>query len=472
MQISSVSRLEMAETYSPYLFQCLQEVCDRAQETSGTIGRIPQRAAHRDARQKILTEGWDTLLNYTLFLDTNALLNLQDAAFNENFIISQKTLEEIENIKSSGLKDNEIKYKARKIAHLLDENYGKYTVIRYDTETRNILQDFFLDETPDNIILSTAYQCNKRSPVLVCTEDLDCRFISREIFGLKTKSMADLDLIKNIDDYKGYQDVTLSDQEMSDFYLHQNENRFGCIKNEYLIVRKSDGEVVDYRRWNGSEYVSLSYKQVNSHFLGKIKPRNPQQTLAFDMLQNKDMTIKVISGCFGSGKDIVMLSNALRFVEDGKYDKLIYIRNAIGVKDANEIGYIPGDKSSKLRPYAMVLADHLGGETGLDMQIMSGNIEVEHLGYIRGRDLKNSIIYCSEAENLTKEHVQLLIGRVGEGSTLWMNGDFKQTDSYIFRNNNGLLSVVKKLSGNEKFGYVHFEKTERSETAAMADLLD
>ena len=83
-------------------------------------------------------------MNYTLFLDTNALLNLQDAAFNENFIISQKTLEEIENIKSSGLKDNEIKYKARKIAHLLDENYGKYTVIRYDTETRNILQDFFL----------------------------------------------------------------------------------------------------------------------------------------------------------------------------------------------------------------------------------------------------------------------------------------------------------------------------------------
>ena len=38
-------------------------------------------------------------MEYKLFLDTNALLNLQDAAFKENFIISQKTLEEIENIK-------------------------------------------------------------------------------------------------------------------------------------------------------------------------------------------------------------------------------------------------------------------------------------------------------------------------------------------------------------------------------------
>ena len=412
------------------------------------------------------------LLEYKLFLDTNALLNLQGAAFKENFIISQKTLEEIENIKSSGLKDTEIKYKARKIAHLLDEYYGSYIVKKYDSDVKNVLQLLTLDETPDNIILATAYIVNKETPVLVCTDDLNCRFIAREIFGLKTKGSYDLDLIKNVDEYKGYKEVTLSDSEMSDFYLHQNSNPFGCIRNEYLIVRKSDGEVVDYRRWDGAEYVALSYKQVNSHFLGKIKPRNPQQTLAFDMLQNKEMTIKVISGRFGSGKDYVMLGNALKLVEDGKYDKLIYIRNAIGVKDANDIGFIPGDKNLKLRPYAMVLADHLGGETGLDLQIMSGNIEVEHLGYIRGRDLKNSIIYCSEAENLTKEHVQLLIGRVGEGSSLWMNGDFKQTDSYIFRNNNGLLSTVKKLAGHEKFGYIRFEKTERSETAAMADLLD
>ena len=411
-------------------------------------------------------------MEYKLFLDTNALLNLQGAVFKENFIISQKTLEEIENIKSSGLKDNEIKYKARKIAHLLDEYYGSYIVKKYDSDVKNVLQLLTLDETPDNIILATAYIVNKETPVLVCTDDLNCRFIAREIFGLKTKGSYDLDLIKNVDEYKGYKEVTLSDSEMSDFYLHQNDNPFGCIRNEYLIVRKSDGEVVDYRRWDGAEYVALSYKQVNSHFLGKIKPRNPQQTLAFDMLQNKEMTIKVISGRFGSGKDYVMLGNALKLVEDGKYDKLIYIRNAIGVKDANDIGFIPGDKNLKLRPYAMVLADHLGGETGLDLQIMSGNIEVEHLGYIRGRDLKNSIIYCSEAENLTKEHVQLLIGRVGEGSSLWMNGDFKQTDSYIFRNNNGLLSTVKKLAGHEKFGYIRFEKTERSETAAMADLLD
>ena len=411
-------------------------------------------------------------MEYKLFLDTNALLNLQESAFKEDFFISQKTLEEIENIKSSNKKDGEIKCKARLISHLLDKYYGKYTVIRTDSSIKKVLTDFDLEETPDNIILATAYVCNQSHPILVCTDDLNCRFISRNIFNIYTKGINEINLVKNIDEYTGYKDITLSDEEMSDFYLHMTENKFDSLVNEYLIIRKSDGEIVDYRKWNGEEYTALSWKQINSHFLGKIKPRNPQQVIAFDMLQNKDETIKVISGRFGSGKDYIMIANALKLIEDGKYDKLLYVRNAIGVKDAQEIGYLPGDKNSKLRPYAMVLADHLGGETGLDMQIMSGNIEIEHLGYIRGRDIKNTIIYCSEAENLTKEHVQLLIGRVGRGSSLWMNGDFCQTDSHIFRINNGLLSTVQKLAGHEKFGYVQLEKTERSETAAMADLLD
>lgn len=412
-------------------------------------------------------------MEYTLFLDTNALLNLQKEAFKEFFVISQKTLEEIENIKTSSRKDGEVKYQARAIARLLKEHKNEYTVVPISTGIKQIISDLYLEESPDNIILASAFYYNKNvSPVIVCTDDLNCSFISSDIFKLPTKSVNEINLVKNIDEYKGYKDITLSDEEMSYFYLHTEENIYDSLVNEYLIIRKSDGEVVDYRKWNGEEYVVASYKTINSYYIGKIKPRNPQQVLAFNMLQDKDETIKVISGKFGSGKDYLMIANALKLIEEGKFDKLIYIRNAIGVKDANELGFLPGSKLEKLLPYAMPLADHLGGESGLEMQMMAGKVEIEHLGYIRGRDIKNSIIYVSEAENLTKEHVQLLIGRVGEGSALWMNGDFKQTDSALFRMNNGLMSTVQKLAGHEKFGYVQLRKTERSETAAMADLLD
>ena len=412
-------------------------------------------------------------MEYTLFLDTNALLSLGENAFKEKFIIAQKTLEEIENIKVSNSKDGEVKYKARQISRLLDKHDGEYDVVLYSTKIKEIIESYFLSETPDNIILASAYYYNSNvSEVLVCSDDLNCKFISRNIFRLPTKGVSDINLVKNLDEYLGYKELTLSDEEMSYFYCHTNENIYDCILNEYLIIKKSDGEVVDYRKWDGSEYRAISYKQINSAFMGKIKPLNPQQVLAFDMLQNKDQTIKVVSGKFGTGKDMIMIANALKLIEEGKFDKLIYIRNAVDVKDSSAIGFLPGSKDEKLRPYAMPLADHLGGETGLDMQIMAGNIEIEHLGYIRGRDLKNAIVYCSEAENLTKEHVQLLIGRIGSGSSLWLNGDFKQTDSAVYRMNNGLLSAVQKLAGHEKFGYVQLLKTERSETAAMADLLD
>ena len=120
----------------------------------------------------------------------------------------------------------------------------------------------------------------------------------------------------------------------------------------------------------------------------------------------------------------------------------------------------------------MSVADHVGGTCGLEILISEDKIEVQHLGFIRGRDIKNSIIISSEAENLTKEHVQLLIGRVGQGSELWLNGDNKQTDKEIFKTSSGLKIAIEKLKGQKLFGYVHLEKSERSETARLADLLD
>ena len=79
-----------------------------------------------------------------LFLDTNALLNLGENAFKERFIIAQKTLEEIENIKISSNKDNEIKYKARNIARLLDAYENGYDVIAYSPEIKHIIDNHFM----------------------------------------------------------------------------------------------------------------------------------------------------------------------------------------------------------------------------------------------------------------------------------------------------------------------------------------
>lgn len=102
----------------------------------------------------------------------------------------------------------------------------------------------------------------------------------------------------------------------------------------------------------------------------------------------------------------------------------------------------------------------------------SEQFEILHLGCIRGRDIRDAIIICSEAENLTREHVQLLISRVGENSEIWFNGDLQQVDGHAFVRDNGLEALVETLGGNPLFGCVELAKTERSETAALSSLFD
>ena len=274
-------------------------------------------------------------------------------------------------------------------------------------------------------------------------------------------------------DYKGYIEYVFpTEQDMAQFYEKVTENSLDLKINQYALLYSPDDNLVDRVKWNGEKYVSVSFRNINNDFVGKVKPRNVQQELAFDMLQNDDITIKVLVGGFGTGKDFVMISNAIQLLKNNKFERLVWVRNNVEVKNTNPLGALPDGIFQKLLPYAMPLADHLGGMAGLEMFVNQGRIEIQHLGFMRGRDIKNSIIYCSEAENMTKEHIQLLIGRVGEGSALWLNGDFKQTDMRVFDENNGLYRLIEKLQGNKLFGVVQLIKTERSETAALADLLD
>lgn len=120
----------------------------------------------------------------------------------------------------------------------------------------------------------------------------------------------------------------------------------------------------------------------------------------------------------------------------------------------------------------MPFCDHCGGLDGIIRLMEQGQLEVIPLGFLRGRSIRNSIIYSMESENLTKEHIQLMMGRVDEGSQLWMDGDIKQRDRIAFEKSKGLETMVERLAGNRYFGYVHLEKSERSAASALADLLD
>ena len=404
-----------------------------------------------------------------LFYDTNALLELGEIAFKEEFFISQKTLEEIESIKVSSNKDAEVKYKARRLTKLLNRYRDKYDVITVNLKTLELIDSYLLDRTPDNIICATAKVLSETEDIIFVTGDLSARNIASKIFELDVKSVERLNIVTSIEDYNGYRVVKAED--VAEIYQDVKTNVLDCKINEFILVENED-EIVDIMTWTGREYRHIRYDDIENDFMGKVKPRNILQKVAFDIIQNKDITIKIVTGSYGTGKDFIMLANAINMIRRGEYSKLIWIRNNVEVKDSNAIGYLPGSMESKLLPYAMIIADQLGGLEALEEAMETGVVELQHIGFVRGRSYNNAIIYCSEAENMTKEQVKLLIGRVGENSALWMNGDYHQVDANVFKSNNGLISCVERLSGNSRFGYVKLSKVERSETARIADLLD
>lgn len=228
---------------------------------------------------------------------------------------------------------------------------------------------------------------------------------------------------------------------------------------------------VDKYKWQDGKHKNIYKKPLDSTQMGKIRAKNIEQELVIDMLLDEATTVKVITGTWGSGKTFLTCCTAYQMIQAGKFDRIVWIRNNIEVKDTNSIGFLPGSYIEKMSVWAMPLADHVGGKDELDKQIAFGKIEIEHLGFLRGRDIRNSIIFCSEAEHLTREHVRLIISRVAEGSILILEGDCAQIDTKAFEKDNGLIAAIDKLRGNPLFAYVHLQHSVRSETAKLADLL-
>lgn len=281
-----------------------------------------------------------------------------------------------------------------------------------------------------------------------------------------------------MDRYKGYYEVILNEDEQAEIYSNEaiRADIIGAhcslVENCYYLVMDDKGELVDTFCYQKSTMRAVRFLTLGGNYTGIIKPRNPHQLLAFDMLKDTTSQIKLITGKFGTGKTLALVNGALEMLERGKIDKIYWVRNNVQVKDTDPLGALPGDAHDKMLPYLGPFFDHAGGVEGVRRLIEDDKLEVIPLGFLRGRSLRKSIVISSEAENLTKEQIQLLIGRIDEGSQLWIDGDLKQRDRTIFEKSAGLETLIERLKNEELFAYVHLEKTERSAVAALADKLD
>ncbi|WP_174733788.1 PhoH family protein [Mesobacillus harenae] len=438
-------------------------------------------------------------------LDTNVLL--QDPfsifSFEDNeVIIPAVVLEEVDSKKRYM---DEIGRNARQVSRLIDglretgklhekiplENGG---AIRIELNHRSFqqLQDIFVEKTNDNRILAVAKNLSLEEqtrengrPVILVSKDALVR-VKADAIGLQAEDFLS-DRVVEIDDiYAGFTEVFL-EKELLDSFYEKGELRTKEISgqsfypNQFLIIKGLNGNstsalgMVDKSR----EMVKkLIFDHENRQIWG-IRARNVQQIMALELLLRQDIPLITLTGRAGTGKTLLALASGLLQTEDmGYYKKLLVARPIVPV--GKDLGFLPGEKEEKLRPWMQPIFDNLEflfntkkpGELDAILAGM-GSIEVEALTYIRGRSIPDQFIIIDEAQNLTKHEVKTILTRVGERSKIVLMGDPDQIDHpYLDAYNNGLTYIVEKFKDQAIAGHIKLIKGERSPLAQLAaDLL-
>lgn len=181
-----------------------------------------------------------------------------------------------------------------------------------------------------------------------------------------------------------------------------------------------------------------NYKGATSKPTSGLVPRTPKQKDLLDALKQSSQVF--VLGPAGTGKTYVTATYAADLYTLKEIDKVVITRPHIAV--GKDIGFLPGTLEEKTYPWALpvldVLQKHLG-KGAVETGIKNGNIEMAPLALMRGRSFDNSFIIVDEAQNITTHELKMLLTRVGEGSTVVLNGDIQQSD---LKEADGLSKVI------------------------------
>ena len=181
-----------------------------------------------------------------------------------------------------------------------------------------------------------------------------------------------------------------------------------------------------------------TYKGASAKKTSGIVPRTDNQGKLLQALTNSSQVF--ILGPAGTGKTYVTATYAADQYTLKEVDKIVVTRPHVAV--GKELGFLKGDLHEKTMPWALpvldVLEKHLG-KGAVETGIKNGNIEMAPLALMRGRSFDNAFIVVDEAQNITAHELKMLLTRVGEGSTIVLNGDAQQSD---LKEADGLSKVI------------------------------
>lgn len=397
------------------------------------------------------------------FYDTCALINDQEVAFQEPFVMADITLYELEDIKTSKNKDEELKIKVRKLLHLLNQNQDKYTIVAHYQDT---LAQSYQNRNDMKIIL-TALRYAETADIQFRTDDLACAFLAQN---------SGLQVITDLppeDEYTGFKQLQFDTEDATiEFYEHMLDgNLYNLLPGQYLLIYVGD-DCIDKFYWTGEKYEPVGFPCFESRALGKIKPKDEFQAAAMDSLKRHKLT--ALRGAAGTGKSYLALGYLMDRLERSIIDKIIIFCNTVATAGAAKLGFYPGSRDEKLMDSQIgnFLGSKFGGKTAAEQMIEQERLVLLPLSDLRGFDTTglNAGVYITEAQNLDIELMRLALQRIGEDSICIIDGDDEaQVDMTMYAGlRNGMKRMSKVFRGQEFYGEIKLQKIRRSKIAELA----
>ncbi len=425
----------------------------------------------------------------TYILDTNVLLHDPDSlfSFEDNAIVLPlSVIEELDRIKR---RSDEVGRNAREVSRKLDElrvrgrlaegvglaNGGSVRIEINGSQPDN--QPYGIDlNTTDNRILALAYALmnHGQTPVILVTKDLNLR-IKADVLGLAAEDFTS-DKVDYHQLYSGVTELYLSYEEIDRFYREGYlDYRNGDLHAHQFCILKIDDSSSKSALARYSHHRLQKLTHDGKAVYG-IKALNKEQKFALDLLLDETIQVVTLVGKAGTGKTILALAAGLEKVLEGggRYNRILITRPIVPL--GNDIGYLPGDKEDKIRPWMQPIYDnleylcneHIQPNGCIDYLLTNGKIELEALTYIRGRSIPKQFIICDESQNLSPHVIKTILTRVGRGSKIIFTGDPEQIDHpYLDASSNGLSYLVEKIKGEELSGHITLIKGERSGIAEL-----
>lgn len=146
----------------------------------------------------------------------------------------------------------------------------------------------------------------------------------------------------------------------------------------------------------------------------------------------------------GTGKTtLAVLAGAYEIEKGELYDRIIYIRNSVSVRDQ---GFLPGNDKEKSAPYMAPVAEALDLVKPATFEEWTFSTEKGEpklvpisTSFVRGITWKRSFVIVDESQNMDLEELQAIYTRLDSSSKLVAVGSKRQVDNKKIKRYGGLL---------------------------------